>query len=149
MKSIIPLTLLTVGLVSSVSAATSFSEDFSGEDFGPNLSQSGGSGWHTVIDGKVIFGGTGDDGRSWVATNDTDYASVSFNAQVTIQIDDTDETDRYTHFFGLGVGDDHDRNGEGPAFDEPAVGPTAYFGVRGIDTVIVGDFDENAARAKG
>ncbi|MGJ8653085.1 MAG: hypothetical protein ACSHX8_07410 [Opitutaceae bacterium] len=146
MKSIILSTLLSVGLVSFVSAAKSFHEDFSGGDFGPNLSQSGGSGMPAIIDGKLVFSGTGDDGRSWVATNDADYASVSFNARVTIQIEDADEKNEFTHFIGLGVGDDHDRDGEGPIFDEPAVGPTAYFGVRGIDNVIVGDVTNRKAK---
>ena len=148
MKSITLSVLLSVGILSSASAAKSFNEDFSGGDFGPNLSPSGGSGSSTVVDGKIVFKGRGDDSRSWVATNDTDYASSSFNAQVTIRIDDPEESNQFTHFIGLGVGNDHDSGGSGPVFDEPALGPSAYFGVCGANTVVVGDVPHKAAKKK-
>lgn len=145
MKSLIPYSILTLAFAASASAATFFSEDFSGVDFGSNLSQSGGSGIPSVTGGVVVFNGTGDNDRSWVGTNDTDYASVGFVAQVTIQIENTDETNSFTHFFGLGAGDDFDLSGGRPSFDEPVVGPTAFFGVRGVADTLVGDYNANTA----
>jgi hypothetical protein len=44
----------------------------------------------------------GDGGRNYLRTNDTDYASVSFDAEVTIVVPNTNDQ---AHYFGLGPGD--------------------------------------------
>lgn len=136
-------TLLLFVLSSSAFAADFFTEDFSSNSLGTNLAQSGGSGTIDTSGGNVVFSGAGDNGRAWVGTVDTDYATLSsFVAEVTIEIEDANETNSFNHYFGLGVGDDYDLGGA-PSFDEPVVGPVAFFGVRGAAGVLVGDEGPN------
>src|SRR5262249_29618503 len=47
----------------------------------------------------------GDGGRNYVRTNDSDYATVSFTAEITLTVGATVQVTNQQPFFGMGTGD--------------------------------------------
>ena len=83
-------------MVASASAATVFSDDFSGDasSYWANPSVADYSNYNAV------FNGVGDDNRIYLYTNDADYASTDFVAEVDLD----NSVNRYA-YFGLGQAD--------------------------------------------
>lgn len=122
-------------------AASNVSENFDSNSIGV-LVPTGGSGVTDYSGGNAAMGGAGNDGRDWIGTADTDYATVSFIAEVDVTVLDNSNNDQ-SLYLGLGVGADANNGGNGPGFDEPSVGPAIYVGVRDNAGAnhIRGDFD--------
>ena len=141
----------SIALMGSGTAATVFADDFDSGALGSNLAISGGSGSIGFSGGGELLAGAagaGDDGRVYVGTVDANYAGptvTGFVAEVSITVNAGDQNAE-TAFFGLGVGQDFNSGGGSPSFDEPSVGPSAFFGVRddnaggAFGTFVFGDF---------
>lgn len=137
------LSLAAMSAGSLFAADLTIVEDFS-VDFG-SLVDTGGSGTSSVTGGQALIGGAGNDGRDWYGTTDTDYATVSFTAEVDVVVEAGTNNDN-SLYLGLGVGNDADNAGQGPGFDEPSVGPAVYAAVRDNagGNHILGDFDSTS-----
>ncbi len=86
-------------------AVTFFTEDFNnaGALPGPNLTQSPLNTAATFNGSVATFAGGGDGGRSMLRTADTDYASTSFVAEITVSV--VGGGGGGSTFIGLGVGE--------------------------------------------
>lgn len=132
-----------------VAAQTFFTENFDSNTSGV-LVDTGGSGTSTFTGGAAQIGtpGGGNDGRDWYGTSDTNYASVSFTAEVDVVVD-AGTNNENSLYLGLGAGDDADSGGAAPGFDEPSLGPAVYVAVRDNagGNHILGDFDTTSTGA--
>lgn len=136
-----------LALTTTAHAASSVSENFDSNSIGV-LVPTGGSGTTDYSGGNAAMGGSGNDGRDWIGTADTDYSTVTFIAEVDVTVLDGSNNDN-SLYLGMGPGQDANNGGAGPGFDEPSVGPTIYVGVRdnGAGNHIRGDFDSSVTGA--
>lgn len=116
--------------------ATFFSEDFSSNTLGANVSAIIGA-LPSTATGAVSFSSVG-----YVGTNDADYHTASFLAEITV--DPTSTTGQL--YFGLGKGSYLPDPGDN--FGNPASGPVAYirhFQPGALNNLTIATNDENNA----
>lgn len=124
---VIALLFTAVAVSGTARAASEFTEDFSSNTLGPNLSVSGtalGAPAPDTTGGDVLLAGVADPGRVYVGTNDTDFNTFNFTAQVNVEILTGGGANA---FFGMGVGTPAgDGLGQAGNYGEPGLGPVAY-----------------------
>ena len=123
--SLLLSTALLLGSVLPASAQVAISENFStGLPSSLEVVAGGGSGTQDFTIGNAIFNGEGDQQRSMLRTIGSNYASVSFVAEVTVTVNSTTEPyGANVGFFGMGTGVPLES-----AYWEPATTPTIYLG---------------------
>ena len=116
---------LLIGSVLPASAKVAISENFStGLPSSLELVAGGGSGTQDYGVGTATFNGEGDQQRSMLRTIGSNYASVSFVAEVTVTVNSSGTLGSNIGFFGMGPGVPLS-----DSYYEPATTPSIYFSV--------------------
>lgn len=112
--------------------ATSFTENFSGLNAGPNLTAGAGYGSPTTdFTGSNFTITSGDNNRTYLGTNDTDYSTVNFTFEADVTIPNLSDPWSIA-FIGMGSPD-----ADGGFYGEPTTGSNIIMGVRNDEDKLV------------